>query len=573
VTMNIGISRTLRAVHSSFEERIIKWENTQPLREPSLSKRILPLIPAGLVINQILPSADEISMMASSCQEAPHCPSCAQASQRIHSHYQRRLCDLPSQGRPVTLRVQVRRFRCLNPTCSRQTFAEPLPSTARRRARRTERLGDLQRHLGLALGGEAGMRLAERLAIPVSADTLLRLAREASNDNEPPSTPRVLAVDDWSWRRGQRYGTILVDLERNAVVDLLPDRQAETLAGWLRQHPGVEIVARDRAGAYADGVRQGAPDATQVADRWHLLRNLGDAVRAMVDAHHAMIRRTAKQLSERLSLPSARAPTPDNPTPTTVDRRCQASHARRQVRYEEAARLHAAGVSIAGIAGRLGVERKTIRRWLRAGHAPLWRQPRRESVLVPYRDHLERRWVEGCHNAARLWRELVDLGFTGRSGIVRRWAGQRRKVDPQSIVGATGTLAINGQPPSIRQVARMLMADDDKLTETEQTFIAALLVQVPKLADAIALAKRLNQLLRRNSTDTLEKVLADAVGTLLEAFAAGLNRDFAAVQAALDLPWTTSPAEGQINRLKMLKRTMYGRAGFQLLRARVLHAA
>ena len=417
------------------------------------------------------------------------------------------------------------------------------------------------------------MRLAERLAIPVSADTLLRLAREASNDNEPPSTPRVLAVDDWSWRRGQRYGTILVDLERNAVVDLLPDRQAETLAGWLRQHPGVEIVARDRAGAYADGVRQGAPDATQVADRWHLLRNLGDAVRAMVDAHHAMIRRTAKQLSERLSLPSARAPTPDNPTPTTVDRRCQASHARRQVRYEEAARLHAAGVSIAGIAGRLGVERKTIRRWLRAGHAPLWRQPRRESVLVPYRDHLERRWVEGCHNAARLWRELVDLGFTGRSGIVRRWAGQRRKVDPQSIVGATGTLAINGQPPSIRQVARMLMADDDKLTETEQTFIAALLVQVPKLADAIALAKRLNQLLRRNSTDTLEKVLADAVGTLLEAFAAGLNRDFAAVQAALDLPWTTSPAEGQINRLKMLKRTMYGRAGFQLLRARVLHAA
>jgi transposase len=357
------------------------------------------------------------------------------------------------------------------------------------------------------------------------------------------------------------------------VIDLLPDRQAETLAGWLRQHPGIEIVARDRAGAYADGVRQGTPDATQVADRWHLLRNLGDAVRAIVDAQHAALRRTAKLVGEASPVPSVAAPVSSNPLPTAVDQRSQASQARRQVRYEEATRLRAAGVSIAGIAAQLGAERKTIRRWLRLGHAPLWRQPRRESVLAPYHDHLERRWAEGCHNAARLWRELVELGFTGRSGIVRRWTGQHRKANPQTFGRATGTPAISRQPPSIRQVTRMLMADDDNLTETEQTFIATLLVQAPQLADAIALAKRLNQLLRRNSPDTLEKVLADAAGTLLEAFAASLNRDFAAVQAALDLPWTTSPAEGQINRLKMLKRTMYGRAGFQLLRARVLHAA
>jgi transposase len=542
-------------------------------RKPTLPKRILPLIPAGLVVDQVLPSPDRIAIITSPRPEVAHCPTCAQSSTRVHSQYQRTLRDLPSHGRPVTLHVQVRRFRCLNPACLRQTFAAPLPDAAGRRARRTERLGDLQRHLGLALGGEAGMRLAERLAMPISADTLLRLARKASNDNELPSAPRVLAVDDWAWRRGHRYGTVLVDLERNVVVDLLPDRRAETLAEWLRQHPGIEIVARDRAGAYADGVRQGAPDATQVADRWHLLHNLGDAVRTIVDAQHAAVRRTAKQISDQVPAPSVAAPVPDNSLPTAAAGRHQASHARRQARYEEAARMLAAGVSIARIAGQLGAERKTIRRWLRTGRAPLWQQPRRESALARFCDHLERRWAEGCHNAARLWRELVDLGFTGRSGIVRRWASQRRKVDPLAIVGTTATPAMSGQPPSIRQLVRMLMADNDTLSETEQAFVAALLVQAPKLADAIALAKRLNQLLRRQSIDTLEQVLADAVGTLLEQFTASLRRDFAAVQAALDLPWTTSPAEGQINRLKMLKRTMYGRAGFQLLRARVLYAA
>ncbi len=235
--------------------------------------------------------------------------------------------------------------------------------------------------------------------------------------------------------------------------------------------------------------------------------------------------------------------------------------------------MRAAGASIARIAAQLGAERKTIRHWLRAGGPSLWRKPPRLGGLAPYLDRLERRWVEGCHNAALLWRELIPLGFTGRPGTVRRWAGQRRKAEPHLGAGAANAPLAHGQPPSDREVARMLMADTDTLSEAGQTFTSSLLAQVPGLAESIGVAKRLNLLLRHKSRERLTGVLDDAAGTLLATFAASIQRDLPAVLAALDLPWTTSPAEGQINRIKTIKRAMYGRAGFDLLRARVLHAA
>lgn len=215
------------------------------------------------------------------------CPACGAASRRVHSHYERRPADLLWHSRIIELRLLVRRFRCVEPSCLRKVFAERLPDAILSHARRTLRLADGQCAIGLAVGGEPGSRLSHKLAMPVSGDTVLRLIRATAL--QPVTPPRVVGIDDWAWRRGQRYGTIICDLERNQVIDLLPDRHAGSVEAWLKRYPGIEIIARDRAGVYADGARRGAPGAVQVADRWHLLSNLGDALRHAAGRHRRAV--------------------------------------------------------------------------------------------------------------------------------------------------------------------------------------------------------------------------------------------------------------------------------------------
>ncbi len=334
-----------------------------------MSKRLLPLVPADLVVERMLPTSDRLTVMCRSRIAAPLCPGCGQPSSRRHGSYSRRLADLPWQGRRVQVEVQVRRLRCRWPGCAHRIFAERLSAVAGPHAQRTAHLGSPRHHIGLALGGRAGARLAERIGTPVSGATLIRLVRRGAPAT-PAAAPRVLGVDDWAWRRGQRYGTVLVDLERRAVVDLLPDREADSFAAWLRAHPGVEVIARDRGAGYADGGRRGAPDAVHVADRWHLLENCSAAVLEAMKRHMPALRAAAQPTSSTFAAETATATPASDPTaspPMTSAQRLQYEGWQRRVQvHGEVMRLHQQGFPVRHIARDLALSRNTVRRWVGA---------------------------------------------------------------------------------------------------------------------------------------------------------------------------------------------------------------
>ena len=525
------------------------------------------LVPSGLTVDRLLPAPDHIILITRSNGDRAACPLCHQPSARVHSSYSRRLADLPWQGRILYLHLRVRRFRCTNRDCRRRIFAERLALT-QPKARRTLRLREIQQQIGLALGGEPGSRLAGRLAMPVSGDTLLRLIR--ASGGEIASPPRIIGVDDWAWRRGHRYGTIICDLERRRVIDLLPDRTGETLASWLRQHgEGVAVVSRDRAGAYAEGIRAGAPQAVQIADRWHLMVNASDALRQVLDRHSRELREAA-----RLCMPPAGTPrsaTGGQRAATPSERQRAGRREQRQARYDEMARLHREGVPIRRIARRLGMARNAVRRWLRAGEAPVYRRAPGSSALDRHREYVERRWAEGCRNSAQLWRELRDRGFEGGYDIVRRWAIRRRGLD--AAAGDRECPLPSWRVPSSRRAARLLTTPDETLTRADRQFVDTLTALSSEIRAAAEAVNEFDRILRERDAAAFDLWLATTQATALRGFATGIINDIAAVRVALSQPWSNGPVEGQVNRLKMLKRQMYGRAKFDLLRSRVLHAA
>jgi transposase len=549
---------------------------------------LLPELP-GLQLQQILLSGDHIVLTLQTTAASAPCPLCSQASSRVHSQYRRHLGDLPWQGRRVQLVVLARRFFCDNDPCSRKVFTERLPDVALPSARTTIRLTESHTLVGYALGGEAGARLAAVLAMPTSPDTLLRRVRHALLPN--PATPRVLGVDDWAFRRGHTYGTILIDLEQRCPIDLLPERSAEALRSWLQDHPGVQIISRDRADDYIRGATEGAPQAQQVADRFPLLRNLHDALQRAVDRHQEAVRQAAQaEVVRAHDLPAEPAtaepvrasvpPVEEKPgeqSPATPTRQ-QERRSRRLACYEQVVQLQGQGLSQRAIADRLGLDRATVRRYVEADAFPE-RATRRCSSrrLAPFLDYLRRRWDEGCDNAAQLAEELRAQGYTGSYYAVRRLVARwRTKQEAKRGAGKAAPKAKTiPEHPSARRVAWLLRKEAADLEEEERRFVDQLYERCAELKAAAEAARAFAAMLRERREKDFATWLAQLQGDLmakeLRAFGESLKGDEAAVRAALSLEWSNGQVEGQVNRLKTIKRQRYGRAKFDQLRRQVLN--
>lgn len=469
----------------------------------------------------------------------------------------------------------VRKFFCRVPYCEHRIFTERLPDVVAPWARTTQRLTVLLRAVAFALGGEAGARLAKRIGLATSPATLISLIRRTLLADPAPA--RILGVDDWAKRKGRSYGTALVDLEEHRLIELLPDRESETFARWLRANPGVEVISRDRSEKYAASGRQGAPEATHVADRWHLLSNWSRSIETVFDRHRGRIKRVMLAAPEPAGKPAAAllpAKSVNRHRNYAEEQRARAQ-ARRLTLYNTIQERYAKGEYLKTIARDLEIDFRTARKYALSDECPT-RKPHkrtRKRLLEPYEPYLKARWKEGCKNGRGLYREIKAHGYPGpRTQVAKFIALLRREENdwkPQPSSAA-------GEPLTPYKASMLLLRCPERCTESDSTALAQLRDAHTEIAATIGFTERFLEIVRERQGEKMGEWLSDAEECGIRGiwrFAHKVRQDEAAVRAGCTLPYSNAQTEGKITKLKVIKRSMYGRAKFDLLRQRALYAA
>jgi transposase len=494
---------------------------------------------SALVIEDVRDGGDAIVVQARTPGRPARCADCGTETARVHGYHERTVADVPADGRRVVVRVRVRRMRCPVPGCPRQTFREQVPGVLDRYQRRTPRLTGQTAAVARALAGRAGARLLAQLGVPISRHTAVRVL--LGLPLPAVQAPGILGVDDFALRRSRSYATVLINAETGQRVDVLPGRTAEALEAWLRGHPGVQVVCRDGSGAYAEAVRRALPDAVQVSDRWHLWHGLAEAARKEVAAHSACWAKAGLPLQA-----GKRAE-------TTLER------------WQQVQDLLGKGLGLLECARRLNLSLNTVKRYSRASQPErLQRAPQYRPTLVdPYRDHLRMRRAENpAVPVQQLLREIRELGYQGSSNLLVRYLTQgRAEADRPHL--------------SPRRAARLVLTRPEALTASQDETVAGLTAACPEMTALASLIRAFAALLapKPGNGGLLQQWITTVRAAdlpCLHGFASGLDLDIQAATAALTLPHHNGRTEGVNTRTKMIKRQMYGRAGFALLRHRIL---
>ena len=511
-------------------------------------------------------------------QKESICPLCKVTSKHIHSCNIRKVADLPWANFPVTIVVKAHKFFCKEDTCERNIFSQRFDGLAPY-ARRTDRQREKLISIGMAAGGNVGAKLSKELGIPISASTVLRLLNIP--EESEVETPRVLGIDDWAIRKGQVYGTIMVDLEKHKPIDLIPSRETEAVMKWLEKHPGIEIVSRDRATAYAEAIERGAPDALQVADRWHLIKNMTDALKRLMNRYNKVSRKVAVQIAEAeqanitealKSKGSCKDTSKENRTNIiTAKINNIAAPSKYELLFHEVKELHRKGVSQREISRRLKINRTTVSKYIEYDEYPKRITPLRQaSKASRFSTYLSKRWQEGEQNYHQLWREIKEQGFDGSFVSIYKYMIKNFTKEND------GNVLKNSVPVKVyspRLLSFLMCREADKLKPKEQHYIDLLFEYCPQAKQASELAKRYKDILVNKKSDLLDQWIEDAIKSgkeVLMTFAKNLMKDYDAIKNACTLDWSNGQVEGQVNRLKNIKRQMYGRGSFELLKKKVL---